>query len=190
MAAADDPTDLRFGRLLVATLVIGDPNFDRSVVFLLDHDEAGSVGVVINRPTELAVSIALPDWGELADEPAVLFEGGPVQANNVLALGRAGEAAPVTGWAPLNAGLGTIDLTLPPEAVGGEVAALRLFSGYAGWGPGQLEGEVDGGAWWVFDGQPDDPFCDDPAELWWRVVARQGPEYRIYQQAPPDLSVN
>jgi putative transcriptional regulator len=188
MAAA--PPTPRPGHLLVATLVIGDPNFDRSVVLLLDHDEAGSVGVVLNRPTALAVSIALPEWSELADEPAVLFEGGPVQANSILALGRAGAEEPVTGWAPLPGGLATVDLTLSPEAVGGDVDALRLFSGYAGWGPGQLEGEVEGGAWWVFDAEPDDPFSADPGELWWEVVRRQGPAYRIYQQAPTDISVN
>jgi len=189
MAAAEQPAP-QAGRLVVASLVIGDPNFDRSVVLLLDHDEAGSVGVVLNRPTELAVSLALPEWGLLADEPAVLFEGGPVQAGAVLALGRAGRSAPATGWAPLPSGLATVDLTLDPEALGGDVAALRLFSGYAGWGPGQLEAEIAAGAWWVFEAEPDDPFSTVPGELWWEVVGRQGPEYRIYQQAPPDLSVN
>ncbi|MPY95154.1 MAG: hypothetical protein GEV08_19495, partial [Acidimicrobiia bacterium] len=118
--AATDSAGLRPGRLVVATLLIGDENFDRSVVLLLDHDEAGSVGVVLNRPTALAVSVALPDWGELADEPAVLYEGGPVQAGSVLALGRAGGSAPTTGGAPLDSGLATVDLTLPPEALGGE----------------------------------------------------------------------
>lgn len=185
-----EPPDPRPGRLLVATLLIGDPNFDRSVVLLLDHDEDGSVGVVLNRPTALAVSIALPDWAMVADEPAVLYEGGPVQPDNVLALGRAGAAVPSTGWAPLTAGLGTLDLTLDPESIGGEVAALRLFSGYAGWGPGQLLAEVEGGAWWVFDAAPDDPFSADPPELWWKVVQRQGAGYRMYHQAPPDVSVN
>jgi putative transcriptional regulator len=189
--ALPDAADIRAGRLVVATLLIGDPSFERSVVLLLDHDEVGSIGVVLNRPTELAVTIALPDWGELADEPAVLFEGGPVQSGSVLALGRlAAGPVPVIGWAPLASGLGTVDLTLTPEALGGEVAALRLFSGYAGWGPGQLAGEIDGGAWWVFDAEPDDPFSADPRELWWRVVGRQGPEYRIYRQAPTDVSLN
>ena len=187
---AEPVTEPRAGRLLVATLMIGDPNFERAVVLLLDHDEAGSVGVVLNRPTDLEVADALPPWAAVVSGPGVVFEGGPVAAGGVLGLGRAGRAVPHEGWAPLTSGLATVDVSLEPEELGGDVDALRLFSGYAGWGPGQLDGEVALGAWWVFDAEPADPFSPDPDELWWEVVGRQGGAYRVYRHAPLDPSVN
>ncbi len=178
------------GRLLVATLLIGDPNFSRAVVLVLDHDDDGTVGVVLNRPTELAVSEALPPWADVVSGPGVVFEGGPVGAGGVVGLARAGRDVPAAGWAPMVTGLATVDVSLEPGELGGDVAALRLFSGYAGWGPGQLDGELAVGAWWVFDALPGDPFTARPDELWWDVVGRQGGAYRMYRHAPLDLDVN
>jgi putative transcriptional regulator len=148
--------------------------------------------VVLNRPSELEVSTALPTWSDLATPPAVVHIGGPVGDGGVLALGRAGSGRPVPsqGWAELSPGLGAVDLSIEPDQLGGELLSLRLFAGYAGWGPGQLRGELSVGAWWVFDALLRDAFSETPTELWWEVVKRQGGDFRIYAQAPADPTVN
>jgi putative transcriptional regulator len=182
----------RAGALLVATPVIGDPNFARAVVLLLQHDPGGSLGVVLNHPSELTVSDALPAWSDLVTAPAVVHIGGPVGEGGVLALGRAasGDRRPQQGWAELSPGLGAVDLSVEPAELGGELQSLRLFAGYAGWGPGQLRAELSVGAWWVFDALIRDAFSPEPAELWWEVVRRQGGDFRIYAHAPVDPTVN
>ena len=176
--------------MLVATPVIGDPNFDRTVVLLLHHGPEGSLGVVLNRPGELAVADALPAWASVATAPARVHLGGPVGEEGVLALARVGASPPSQGWSELTGSLGAVDLDLDPADLGGELAALRLFAGHAGWGPGQLGGEVAVGAWWVFDAHDDDIFSARPEELWWEVVGRQGGEFRMFAHAPVDPSRN
>lgn len=180
----------RAGALLVATPVIGDPNFDRSVVLLLHHQPEGSLGVVLNRPAELSVAEALPPWAELSSPPGLVHVGGPVGEGGVLALARSGTSPPTRGWSDVAGGLGALDLTLDPTELDGELAALRLFAGHSGWGPGQLSGELAVGAWWVFDAEPADTFSEHPEELWWEVVGRQGGEFRMFAHAPTDPSRN
>jgi putative transcriptional regulator len=182
----------RAGALLVATPVIGDPNFERAVVLLLHHDDSGSLGVVLNRPGELEVETAVPAWSALATPPGVVHLGGPVGPSGVLALGRAGtdQPPPARGWAELSPGLGAIDLSVEPEELGAPLQALRLYAGYAGWGPAQLAGELAVGAWWVFDALVRDAFSAEPGELWWEVVRRQGGDFRMFAQAPLDPTVN
>src|SRR6058998_2583613 len=118
------------GRLLVATPALADPNFDRAVVLLLDHDEEGSLGVVLNRPTPVDVADILEGWADLAGEPGVVFPGGA-----------AGDRAPL-GWRRVHGAIGLVDLEAPPELLASALASLRIFAGYAGWGPGQLEDEL------------------------------------------------
>jgi putative transcriptional regulator len=187
MPAVDRP---RAGNLLVATPVIGDPNFDRTVVLLLQHDDEGTLGVVLNRPSELTVAEAVPAWGEVVTDPGVVYVGGPVGEGGVLALGRAGQSTPLRGWSELSPGLGALDLTLDPGELGGDLVGLRLFAGYSGWGAGQLRGELAAGAWWTFEAHKSDVFSPQPEELWWEVVRRQGGEYRMYAFAPDDPSRN
>src|SRR4051812_24516884 len=138
---------LRAGALVVATPVIDDPNFERAVVLLLQHDDGGTLGVVLNRPSELEVGEAVPSWAGLVTPPGVIHLGGPVGHGGVLALGRSGadQPTPQQGWAELSPGLGAVDLSMEPDELGGELQALRLFAGYAGWGPGQLRGELSVG---------------------------------------------
>ena len=141
------------GRLLVATPALGDSNFERSVVLVLDHDEDGALGVVINRPTPLDVSEVLPVWQPLATEPGVLFQGGPVALDSALGLALVpgeGEEEPL-GWRRVVGRVGLVDLDAPPEVLAAEVSRLRIFAGYAGWGAGQLEDELAEGAWYVVD---------------------------------------
>lgn len=178
------------GRLLVATPVIGDANFDRTVVLVLDHNEDGALGLVLNRPTDLAVLEPLPEWYGLAADPSVVFVGGPVEQGAAIGLGAADAGAEPDGWSPVLGRIGTLDLSRHPSDLGVDVEQVRVFAGYAGWGPGQLEGELAVGAWIVCDAEPADVLDDDPATLWSRVLRRQGGDLALLSYCPPDPSLN
>ena len=178
------------GRLLVATPTLLDPHFARAVVLLLQHDEdEGTLGVVLSRPSETAVAEVLPAWSDLAAEPALVFGGGPVQPTAAVCVGRlAAPAHPAYGWAPLaDPILGTVDLDADPWE---GLAQVRVFAGYAGWSAGQLEAEVEQGAWWVLDALPGDAFCPRPDLLWGQVLHRQGPPLAFAASYPQDPSLN
>lgn len=175
------------GRLLVATPLLVDPNFDLSVMLLLEHGPDGALGVILNRPSELTVADALPDWGDACVDPSVVFAGGPVERDALIALGR--PSTPDGGGLVL--GLHSVDLdSQPPLVAAAGVAGTRIFAGYAGWSPGQLDGELEDEAWWVVDAEVDDVFTDDPDGLWSRVLRRAGGELSLYAHYPVDLSLN
>lgn len=181
------------GRLLVATPALADPNFDRAVVLLLDHDDEGSLGVVLNRPTPVDVGDVLEPWAGLAGRPQVVFQGGPVSLDSALALavipGEGREADPL-GWRRVHGAIGLVDLEAPPELLAGELGSLRIFAGYAGWAPGQLEEELVDGAWYVVDSEPGDVFSPDPERLWRSVLRRQRNELAMVATYPDDPSLN
>jgi putative transcriptional regulator len=175
------------GRLLVATPDLRDPNFARTVVLVLEHGSEGALGIVLNRPTDVRVADALPDWAAACAPPACLFLGGPVQPEAVIAVGQvAAGAAAVEGYRELYDGLGTVDLDA--DATGFE--AVRVFVGYAGWSPGQLEGELAAGGWIVVDRAPGDARASSPSELWRDVLRRQPGRVAMFALAPEDPSVN
>lgn len=183
------------GRLLVASPVIGEPTFFRTVVLLLEHDDdAGSLGVVLNRPTELSVLDTVPGWEETVSPPDVLFTGGPVAEGSALGIGlvAAGGAAdaPPGGVTALFDRLAVVDLEADPALLVPALHDLRIYSGYAGWGPGQLAGELREGAWWVFDSDPADWFSTAPEDLWSAVLRRQGGRWKMWAAAPVDPEVN
>ncbi len=178
------------GALLVATPRLKDPNFDRTVVMLLDHTDQGAIGVVLNRPSGLAVSEALPAWSSHIAEPAVVFVGGPVAPGAAICLAEAPPAGAGEGWQPLFDGLGTVDVSRSPADVAVAVAGLRVFAGYAGWAPGQLEGEIEAGAWLVVPGGRNDAMSTDPQALWRTVLRRQGGIVAAMATFPEELSVN
>ncbi|HVM67066.1 MAG TPA: YqgE/AlgH family protein [Acidimicrobiales bacterium] len=178
------------GALLVATPRLKDPNFDRTVVMLLDHNDQGAIGVVLNRPSELAASEALPDWSSHIAEPAVVFVGGPVAPGSAICLAEAPRGPAGEGWQPLFDGLGTVDVSRSPADLAVEIAALRVFAGYAGWAGGQLEAEIEAGAWVVVPGGRDDAMSADPATLWGDVLRRQGGVVSAMAAFPEDLSLN
>src|SRR5689334_23859946 len=140
------------GCLLVATPLLSDPSFARTVVYLLEHDGGGTVGVVVNRPSHTPVGQVLPDWHEVVTGPAVVFGGGPVQPDGALCLGQLAGDGP--GVRRVVDGIATIDLDGDVALIGGLARRLRVFAGHAGWAPRQLEAEVDEGAWWVVPGGP------------------------------------
>ncbi len=188
------------GKLLVATPVLEDPNFHRTVVLLVaHHPDEGALGVVLNRPSELEIHRALPEWAPLAAEPPVVFAGGPVTQEGVICLGQvrtdgdrsaAGSAAGVAEWEEIGGGIGVVDLNAGPETFASALAGLRVFAGHSGWGPRQLEGELESGGWFVVDLEPDDVLSAEPDELWRRVLERQPPKVAMFAKAPPHISLN
>ncbi|MEU6487825.1 YqgE/AlgH family protein [Streptomyces sp. NPDC046887] len=234
------------GRLLVATPALADPNFDRAVVLLLDHDDEGTLGVVLNRPTPVGVGDILEPWAPLAGEPGVVFQGGPVSLDAALGLavvpgdgpggldGPPGAPGPdgtggayradgspdggpdgsrsrtagageseepdepdeseepegLLGWRRVYGAIGLVDLEAPPELLAAELGSLRIFAGYAGWGPGQLEDELAEGAWFVVDSEPGDVSSPRPETLWRDVLRRQRSELAMIATYPDDPSLN
>jgi putative transcriptional regulator len=179
------------GRLLVALPPLVDENFDRTVVLMLEHTDGGALGVVLNRPGDRGVPSVLEPWQPYTSPPAVIFEGGPVETQSVIGLALA-DAGDDEGdkWAPAFDGIGTIDLTIEPSDLGPPVRALRLFAGYAGWAPDQLEQELAAGAWVVADFRLDDAFGPEPASLWRSVLRRQGGQVAWMANYPDEPSTN
>lgn len=180
------------GRLLVATPVLGDPNFARTVVLVLDHDESGTLGVVVNRPTSVLVREVLPSWEQFTTRPGVLFQGGPLALDSALGLAvlpGQGDEEPL-GWRRVVDRLGLVDLDVPPEPLAADLADLRIFAGYAGWGTGQLESELEQGAWYVVSRNARDAFTDEPGVLWRRVLRRQGGDLAMVSTYADDPSLN
>ncbi|MFF7636569.1 YqgE/AlgH family protein [Kitasatospora sp. NPDC008050] len=189
MTAASSHT----GRLLVAAPVLTDPNFARSVVLMLDHDGQGALGVVLNRPTPVAVNDVLNGWAQLAGDPQVVFQGGPVGLDSALAVavipGEPGPEDPL-GWRRVHGAIGLVDLEAPPQVLAGELGGLRVFAGYSGWTPGQLEAEIAEGAWYLVDAEPGDIFCPRPELLWRAVLRRQRGALAMLATYPEDPTLN
>ena len=177
------------GKLLVASPRLRDTNFSRSVVLICAHDENGAFGLVLNRPLPVPVPDALPDWAGHTSDPAVIFGGGPVEPMLVNGLGYS-RTSPGGDWKPVTRGLGLVDLARGPEGVAREVEHLRLFIGYAGWGPSQLEAEVARDDWFVVGAHSGDPFSLAPQDLWRNVLRRQADPLVMYSTFPADLSAN
>jgi putative transcriptional regulator len=179
------------GRLLVATPALRDPNFERTVVLLVAHEDGGALGVVLNRATEVPVGEVLEGWGALASEPAVVFEGGPVQPEAAICLARTRVGVNrLAGFNRVSGAVGTVDLSGEPEKFRESLVSVRVFAGYAGWSPGQLEGEIGAGSWFVFDALPGDAFMNRPDDLWPMVLRRQGGLMAAVAIFPADPAAN
>ncbi|GAA0338020.1 MAG: YqgE/AlgH family protein [Micropruina glycogenica] len=168
------------GVLLVASTELSDGIFDQTVVLVLDADESGSLGVVLNREATIDLRSALPAWAPLVSEPRVLFEGGPVSQEGAICLAspRRPEEEP-PGWRSLFDAVGLLHLDTPVEIAEGAYRDLRIFAGYAGWAPGQLEHELEQGWWHVVRASYGDVYDPDPDTLWRRVLRRQGGELAL-----------
>ncbi|MEO5678052.1 MAG: YqgE/AlgH family protein [Acidimicrobiales bacterium] len=177
------------GRLLVASPTMLDPSFHRTVVLLIEHGEEGALGLVLNRATEMAVGEILPAWVPFVAAPDVVFVGGPVQRTGAICLGRSRASVRTRSWAPVFADIGTVDVNEDPSGVPG-VDPVRVFAGHAGWGPLQLEDEVDEGAWVVCDASSADVLDAEPDRLWGRVVERQAGVLPLLARFPPDPTLN
>ena len=176
------------GQLLVASPALTDPHFARAVVLVLDHDDDGALGVVLDRPSELAVQEVLPGWADIVDPPPTLFAGGPVSTGSALGVAVLvpGTASAPLGWRRVFGDTGLLDLDTPLEVLADALAGLRIFAGYSGWSPGQLEAEVAEGAWFVVPAQPGDLLCAEPEQLWGQVLRRQGGRLALLATFPAD----
>lgn len=176
------------GQLLLASPKLRDPNFQRTVVLIGAHNEDGAMGVVLNRPSNTTVAEAIPALSRDGDELEPVFVGGPVQPNSIVCLAEFLDPKP--------AGLivlGRIGFPSPQSDIGEleeAIARRRVFAGFAGWGEGQLDAEIDQGDWISNPALPEDVFNENPEELWSSVLRRRGGSYALLARMPLDPSVN
>jgi putative transcriptional regulator len=184
--------DVRPGSLLVAMPSLTDPTFAGTVVFVLDHNDSGTLGVVLGRPSQVEIRDVLPGWCDLAVDPGVFHVGGPCETDTALCLAvSAGPAGEDSGLRRVAGDVHLVDLDADPEGLDGQVRGLRVFAGYAGWSPGQLAGEMAEGAWACVPGRPDDVLSELAGpELWRRVMGRQRGRLAVLSTAPADPTAN
>jgi putative transcriptional regulator len=159
------------GVLLIASPNLGDPNFHQTVVLLCEYGPEGSLGVILNRPTDILVSEALPQIAVLKGTSYRVFWGGPVQQSGILMLFRVAQvpsgARPVIDGIYLGGNLETLDRVIThPQPT----ETFRAFAGYAGWAPGQLEFEMSLGSWALVTADSMTIFDKDPDQLWQDLV--------------------
>lgn len=172
------------GKLLVATPNVRGAPFERSVIIVLEHDDAGAIGIVLNYPTDLPVVDHLPEVSSHVSEPQVVFLGGPVQPDAAIALGRSPSGRFMTP--SMFGDVGVIDVTDIPDDIG----HLRIYAGYAGWSPGQLEDELAEGSWWVMAPRPGVLFAPTSHGLWQDAVANAPGRTKLYATYPDDPASN
>ena len=199
LRAETGQTDLVFltspqtkGRLLLATPPLTDPNFDRTVVYVLEHHEDGAIGLILNRPTDEALTEPLDRWIDLQSAPSSIFAGGPVDTNAMIAMAVTKDlmSDATELLTPISGLIASTDLSADPAIVAAHVDTVRIFRGYAGWGAGQLDLEIDDGAWLLLDAEIGDVFSDRPDDLWHDVLRRQPGRLSWLALAPDDLSLN
>ena len=177
------------GKLILASPVLKDPNFVRSVVLIAEHTDEGAMGLVLNRPTGSTVGEAVPDLAWLAGDAEPVYVGGPVAETAVIVLAEFDR--PELAGALVEPDLGFIGADADdPEQLEGAIRRARVFAGYSGWGPGQLEAELEEEAWIVTPATREDVFHDEPERLWDVVLARLGPGYALLRTMPFDPSAN
>ena len=181
------------GSALVAAPGLRDPNFHRTVVLIIEHQPAGTIGVVLNRPSEVAVRDVLPLWSPLATVPRALYVGGPMQQRAALcvaALPAGVDADRTEGMIKVHGSLALVDLDADPDLMAPRLRGLRVFAGYAGWTDGQLADEIQRGDWVVTPALPDDVLAPPGTDLWGRILRRQGMPLALLATYPLDLVLN
>jgi len=201
VAQQEDPEDfvapaankVRAGTLLLANIDLLEPTFRRSVIYVVEHNDGGTLGVVLNRPSETAVYNVLPQWADLVAKPKSMFVGGPVKRDAALCLGilRVGvDPDGMTGLRHVAGRIVMVDLDADPELIASAVEGLRIFAGYSGWTIGQLEGEIERDDWIVLSALPSDVLVQPRVDLWSRVLRRQPLPLAMLATHPVDLSRN
>src|SRR4051794_24203179 len=179
--------DVRPGALLVAMPALSDPTFAGTVVYVLDHTDTGTLGVVLGRPSQVEIRDVLPGWCDLAVAPGVFHVGGPCEADTALCLATspAAVADEDSGLRRVAGDVYLVDLDSDPAELEGQLTGLRVFAGYAGWSPGQLAGEMAEGAWACVPGTPEDVLSEDAGPQLWRAVMGGGTKApRVLSTAP------
>jgi putative transcriptional regulator len=175
------------GHLLVAGPGLVDPNFRRSVVLIGEHSDEGAMGVILNRPSEASVDQAVPELSALVEGSDIVHVGGPVQPSAIVVLAEFVE--PERAGSLVLEAVGFLPSEVDPEELG-ELRRTRVFAGYAGWGPEQLEDELSEGSWIVEPALPEDVFTAAPDDLWSEVLRRKGGPFGVLALMPPDPSLN
>ncbi|MBV7294329.1 YqgE/AlgH family protein [Corynebacterium sp. TAE3-ERU12] len=189
------------GMLLVAAPNMRSGEFARSVIFIIEHDEAGTLGVDLTTRSETPVHNVLPEWADMMVKPPVVYVGGPVNQTQPICLGVVANGAelptmPVAelGGAPLMQPLASrfaiINLAAEPEQLSGLFTGARLFAGYAGWGAGQLDDEIQAGDWFVAPALPSDLLAPALADVWGDVMRRQDWPLPLYATFPSNTADN
>jgi putative transcriptional regulator len=175
------------GKLLIAGAGLFDSNFRRSIILVGEHNEEGALGVVLNRPAPVTVEEIAPALSSLVSQGDPMFIGGPVQPNAVVVLAEFDrpDRADLLVFASIGFLTGTVEADAA-EAI----RRARIFAGYAGWGPGQLEAELEDGSWIIEPASVDDVFAADPEALWTSVLRRKGREYAMLALMPVDPRMN
>jgi putative transcriptional regulator len=176
------------GQLLLASPALEDPNFRRTVVLIGVHNAEGAMGVVLNRPSGVTVGEAVPQLEPAVSEQELVFVGGPVQPRSVVLLAEFLDPAPAGLLVLGRIGFPARDADL--SQLGAVTARRRVFAGFAGWGEGQLDAEVEHGDWIADAALPEDVFTEVPAELWSAILTRKGGGYALIARMPPDPSLN
>jgi len=176
------------GQLLVAGPDLLDPNFRRCVLLVGEHGEEGAMGVILNRPSPVSVADAVPPLAELVDGHELVHVGGPVQPQAIVVLGDFRD--PDEAAALVLGSIGFLPAEIESAADVGSLDRARVFAGYAGWGPGQLESEIAEESWIVEPALPADVFTDEPDGLWSAVLRRKGGAFAVLALMPPDPSSN
>ncbi|RBY96843.1 hypothetical protein DQ237_04270 [Blastococcus sp. TF02-8] len=183
--------DVSAGTLLVAMPSLQDPTFAGTVVYVLDHSDTGTLGVVLGRPSQVEIRDVLPGWCDLAVEPGVFHVGGPCETDTALCLATAEESDPDAGLRPVAGDVHLVDLDGNPDDLAGRLTGLRVFAGYAGWSPGQLAGEIAEGAWACVPSRRGDVLSElSGLELWRRIMGRQTGRLAVLSTAPADPAAN
>jgi putative transcriptional regulator len=175
------------GKLLIASPALDDPNFARSVVLITEHGPDGAMGMVLNRPSETEVGDVLPELETIAEQEPI-FVGGPVQPDALVVLGEFADPGKAAWIVSADVGLVSADTDL--EELPDAVRRGRVYAGFSGWGPGQLEGELEEDAWIIEAPLPRELFPEDPDTLWSDVLDRKGGEYALVARMPEDPSLN
>jgi putative transcriptional regulator len=175
------------GHLLISGGGLYDPNFRHTVVLVGEHNADGALGVVLNRALNITVEQALPPLSDLVPPGEPLFQGGPVQPDRPVLLAETAqpELVDVLVFGSVGFLVGDVSADIRPS-----ILRARVFTGYSGWGPGQLEAEMAVDSWIIEPARADDVFTDTPDLLWSRVLERKGPEYRTLSRMPYDPSMN
>jgi putative AlgH/UPF0301 family transcriptional regulator len=184
--------DVTPGSLLVALPSLTDPTFAGTVVYVLDHSETGTLGVVLGRPSQVEIRDVLSGWCHFAVEPGVFHVGGPCETDTALCLAIS-TAGPATGdgLRRVAGDVYLVDLDGDPAEIADSLDGLRVFAGYAGWSPGQLAGEIAEGAWACVPGRPEDVLTPAAGpELWRSVMGRQTGRLAVLSTAPADPTAN
>nr|WP_028938562.1 YqgE/AlgH family protein [Pseudonocardia spinosispora] len=190
---AESDRDVEPGTLLVAAPGLLDPNFRRTVVYVIEHRGEGTLGVVLNRPSDVAVQDVLPVWAPHTSTPKAVFVGGPVDEKTALCLAAflpGHDPSAIGGVVPVRGPVALIDLDADPGELAPRMRGLRVFAGYAGWNSGQLDGEISRGDWILVPALPDDVLVTATGDLWGRVLRRQGMPLALLSTFPADVARN